>query len=99
MKELPDYSSEAVTKCIKSVEDCITKIEDILKEIHVAMLEHQQKYFANWRTPAVDQNISRLRLQKKILSERIDLLIKVLAINKDRKEPPSIVATEVTNTL
>jgi hypothetical protein len=92
VKELPDSSSEAVSKCIKSVEDCVNKIEDILKAFHTIMLDHQQKWLASYRTPSVEENINKLRLQKQILSQRIDLLIKVLAINRERKDTPEAVS-------
>ncbi len=90
VKELPDSTSEAVSKCIKSVEDCVLKIETILQEINQIILQHQEKWFAYYRTPDHDTTSKKLRAQKSILTQRIDLLIKVMAINSEAHVHPIV---------
>ena len=53
------------------------ELENIKEEIK----DHEQKWFANWRTPAYETHLKRLTKHKKILDKRLELLIKILQLD------------------
>jgi hypothetical protein len=84
VREIPDEeaNSEATSLCIKNIERVIVKIQEQLLEIHSETAYHKTKYFNGYRTLNLEKNLVQLRAQKKILDQRIDLLMKVLAVHK-----------------
>jgi hypothetical protein len=71
-----------VSLCIKNIEKGIHKIQELLTELINQVDQHKHLWFANWRRLDVHENLEKLATYKKILHERVDLLVKVLAVQK-----------------
>mmetsp|Transcript_21773 Transcript_21773/g.30458 ORF Transcript_21773/g.30458 Transcript_21773/m.30458 type:complete len:203 (-) Transcript_21773:73-681(-) len=99
VKEIPDTSSEAVAICIKNIESCIKKIETILAGINKQVSYHNTKWFSSWRPLQLDLDLAQLKKQKTVLDQRVDLLMKVLAIHKvSAEESVKQIHLDVTET-
>jgi hypothetical protein len=89
LKETPDNYEKHVSLhiCIHHINDIIGKIQNLLKSINDEINNHQNKYFHYWRTPTYHNDINKLKKNKKILDERVDMFIKVLQIPKTPFSP------------
>ncbi len=72
--------SESIKNAISGVSEILKEIDIELKSIHDAVIYHQSKYFANWRTLVWINNIDRLKSCDKILRKRYAMLLDLLKI-------------------
>lgn len=75
-----DKTNKAVGICLKNVSDMVQEIKSELEAIKQEIIEHEARWFAGWRTPNYEKNIKNLIKHKKILDNRVDLLIKLLRV-------------------
>lgn len=71
---------ESITTSLISVENVLQNIEKEIKSVNRIINEHNQKWFASWRTIDYNHHIEAIRLYNQILDTRVDLLLKLLQI-------------------
>eukprot|EP01098_Paradermamoeba_levis_P002951 TRINITY_DN1392_c0_g7_i1.p1 TRINITY_DN1392_c0_g7~~TRINITY_DN1392_c0_g7_i1.p1 ORF type:complete len:276 (+),score=125.57 TRINITY_DN1392_c0_g7_i1:312-1139(+) len=80
-----EYENSAISLAFTNVYQSLNKIKGILNQIHEEIeLHHQTKWFASWRTPNYESLLSKLKKTKKIMDERVEILIKLILITPRR---------------
>ena len=89
LKETPDNYEKNVSLhiCIHHINESVGKIQKLLKKIDDEIEYHKTRYLNTWRTPNYHKDVEKLRLNKKILDERVDMFIKLLQIPKSCYAP------------
>ena len=75
-------SRSPIQICFKNVSEMISLIKVELENIQEEIKNHQNKWFASWRTPDYEEHIHNLKNHKKILDKRVNLLIKILNLRE-----------------
>ena len=68
--------------CLDQVHEMISKIKEELEEIRRLTEEHNQKWFAGWRTPGYTPYLEAIRKHKGILDKRVNRLFKTINLQK-----------------
>lgn len=68
--------------CLHQVNDMVHRIKEELEEIKKELKDHEEKWFAGWRTPAYQGPLRRLTYHKKLLDKRVDMLIELIKLHK-----------------
>ena len=61
----------------------IADINKLLHEIQTEIKQHEQKWFATWRTPDVYSNLDQVKELKALLDKRIKLFIQIVQFKKN----------------
>lgn len=85
MAKLEKLNSESVNYCLENLHDMIVRIREDLKQINSIIKVHKDKYFNNWRSVDVKEQLSNLRIHTQLLDQRYDLLVKTLNITNNVK--------------
>ena len=64
----------------------IIRIREDLRQISSIIKNHKEKYFTNWRSVDVKQQLYNLKLHSKLLDDRYDLFIKTLSVTGSIKK-------------
>lgn len=75
-------NEDAIHYCLENLHDMILRIREDLKQIGYKIKQHKTKYFNNWRTIDIKNQIYNLRIHSSLLDKRYDLLVKTLNISK-----------------
>jgi hypothetical protein len=78
------FTDAAVGIALKNIIEIIDKIHQLLLNITEERNAHQQRWFAAWRTPQYTAKLEKLGVYKGILDDRVDLLIKILSIQRKK---------------
>jgi hypothetical protein len=70
----------AINFCLDNLHDMIIRIREDLRQISSIIKNHKDKYFTNWRSVDVKQQLYNLKLHSKLLDDRYDLFIKTLSV-------------------
>jgi BMFP domain-containing protein YqiC len=65
------------------VHTTIADINKLLHEIQTEIKQHEQKWFATWRTPDVYSNLDQVKELKVLLDKRIKLFIQIVQFQKN----------------
>lgn len=85
MAKLEKLNSESVNYCLENLHDMIVRIREDLKQINSIIKLHKEKYFNNWRSVDVKEQLSNLKIHTRLLDQRYDLLVKTLNITNNVK--------------
>jgi len=77
------YKSQTFNLAVSSLLDILKKIDLEIEEINKDVVEHKEKWFNTWRTPAYVVRIERLRILKKNMDTRLQYLVDIIRINGD----------------
>jgi len=77
------YKSQTFNLAVSSLLDILKKIDLEIEEINKDVVEHKEKWFNTWRTPAYVVRIERLRTLKKNMDTRLQYLVDIIRINGD----------------
>lgn len=72
-KELIE-SSKTIKLSIESIHNTLEDLQQILQQIETRVNRHQQRWFNTWRTQDFTKEINELKLKKKILDNRFNIL-------------------------
>ncbi len=78
-KELKD----SVKLSIGSVSEVIERINTTLEEVKQLRKDHEELYFAGWRSIDCTKQVAALKLDSGLLESRLDLMIKVISTQHD----------------
>lgn len=67
-----------------AVENILHKIDNEIKLITKTIEEHNSLYFSYWRSLDYSANLANLKVHNSILDARLDLLLKLLQVDKRR---------------
>ncbi len=76
--------SESLKLALVAVENILHKIENEIKTITNLIEEHNQLYFSYWRSLDYSGCLSNLKTHCETLDTRVDLLLKLLHVDKSR---------------
>ncbi len=85
ISELDKLDSASVNYCLENLHDMIVRIREDLKQINSIIKLHKEKYFNNWRSVDVKEQLNNLRIHTQLLDQRYDLLVKTLNITNNIK--------------
>ena len=77
--------SASVNYCLENLHDMIVRIREDLKQINSIIKSHKEKYFNNWRSVDVREQLNNLKIHTQLLDQRYDLLVKTLNITNNIK--------------
>ena len=77
---MKNSDSKILTQCLSDMHDIISVIHTELNIIDIKLKCHDKKYFKNWRSANIQNNIENLKNYNKIMLMRLDILFKVLLI-------------------
>jgi hypothetical protein len=69
--------SDVVGVCLTQVKDVLESITTTLNALNEELVEHEQRWFASWRTPDTKHYVVALKAKMAILDKRLDMLLKV----------------------
>ena len=78
--EAKDHISDTVHICLNNLHDIIDKIHKEIIEIEKEIEIDKTKWFRSFRTPNYIKMVDKLKIHKRIMDERLDLLIKMLTL-------------------
>lgn len=77
------YKSKTFNLAVSSLLEILKKIDLEIEDINKDVVEHKEKWFNTWRTPAYVVRIERLRTLKKNMDTRLQYLVDIIRINGD----------------
>jgi hypothetical protein len=80
LSKLDKNNNESVNYCLENLHDMIIRIREDLKQISSIIKQHKGKYFNNWRSVDVREQLTNLKMHTGLLDSRYDLLVKTLNI-------------------
>jgi len=67
-------NSNAFKEAIQSFTMMLNEIHDLLKNIEIKIQNHKLKWFSNYRSIYVNEEVEQIQIKKKILDHRFNLL-------------------------
>lgn len=80
------YETKTFQIALEFINDITKKINDEVDKINIEEREHNDKWFASWRTPIYLKRIKHLKLLKQNMDKRFDYIVKIIKINNDLME-------------
>ena len=73
---------QTIILIIDSIHEMIKNIQNDLSKINEKVIEHSNKWFSNYRSISIDDNINDLKIHLLLLDNRYDFLIKTITVFK-----------------
>lgn len=80
-KSYSDEKDSTINFCLDNLHDMIIRIREDLRQISCKIKSHKTKYFNNFRSVDVKEQLNNLKLHSKLLDQRYDLFIKTLNVS------------------
>lgn len=77
----PPEEGDYVEVCLKGVTKIMDEQIKVLHRIYNELDEHRLRWFSNWRSPAVEEDMVLLRTMCKVFDSRLDTLVKCLGVS------------------
>jgi hypothetical protein len=74
---IPNLNEDPIEICLIYLKETIQEIHNDLSNIDNKIMKHNTKWFKNWRTLNIQENLDNLKLNSKLLESRFDDLTKV----------------------